>query len=296
MKRFALPLILALAVPALAGCSTTPAQDGILIVASTNVYGSIASTVAGDRATVVSIISGPNQDPHSYEAGARVQLELSRADIVIENGGGYDDFVDRLLAGAGNAGATVLNAVREFGISADPPGQELNEHVWYDLPTMARLAGTLADVLSELDPDHAGDYRANADEFAASVGALESRVAGLAVDHAGEMVVMTEPVPFYLLEAAGLDNVTPDAFSHAIEDGTGVPPALLGAMLDLLAGGGVSAVVYNEQTAGPETEQLLAAARAGDVPVIPVTETLPADTGYLAWMSATVDALEAALK
>lgn len=296
MTRFALPLVLALTIPALAGCTTPPADDGILIVASTNVYGSIAATVAGDRATVVSIISGPGQDPHSYEAGVRVQLELSRADIVIGNGGGYDDFVDTLLAGAGNADATVLKAVREFGISADPPGPEFNEHVWYDLPTMARLAGTLADVLSELDPDHAGDYRANAEAFTASVGDLESRVVALAVDDAGERVVMTEPVPFYLLEAAGLDNATPDAFSQAIEDGTGVPPAILGAMLDLLAEGGVSAVVYNEQTAGPETEQLLSAARAGGVPVIPVSETLPADSNYLAWMSATIDALAAALQ
>jgi zinc/manganese transport system substrate-binding protein len=282
--------------PALAACSTPAANDGILIVASTNVYGSIATAVAGGRATVVSIISEPSQDPHSYEAGPRVQLELSRADVVIANGGGYDDFVDTLLAGAGNPDVTILKAVSEFGISADLPGHEFNEHVWYDLPTMARLAGTLADALSTRDPDHAEGYRANAAAFTASVGSLESRVAGFAAAHAGDAVIMTEPVPFYLLEAAGLDNVTPDAFSHAIEDGTGVPPALLGAMLDLLAGGGVSAVVYNEQTSGPETEQLLAAARAGDVPVIPVTETLPADTGYLDWMSATVDALEAALK
>ena len=296
MKRLALPLILALTIPALAACSTSPAADGILIVASTNVYGSIASAVAGDRATVVSIISEPSQDPHSYEAGARVQLELSRADIVIANGGGYDDFVDTLLAGAGNPDATILKAVRDFGISAAPPGPEFNEHVWYDLPTMARLAGTLADVLSERDPDHADGYRANAATFTASIGGLESRVAALAAAHAGDAVIMTEPVPFYLLEAAGLDNVTPDAFSQAIEDGTGVPPALLGAMLDLLAEGTVSGVVYNEQTSGPETDQLLEAARAAGVPVIPVTETLPADTDYVAWMSTTIDALEAALQ
>jgi zinc/manganese transport system substrate-binding protein len=296
VKRLALPLVLALALPALAACSTPPADDGILIVASTNVYGSIASAVAGDRARVVSIIDGSNQDPHSYEANARVQLELSRADIVIENGGGYDDFVDTLLAGAGNAHVTVLDAVREFGISADPPGPDFNEHVWYDLPTMASLAGSLADALSELDADHGVEYRANAATFAASIGELEDRVAALAADHTGQRVVVTEPVPLYLLEAAGLDNVTPDAFSEAIEDGTGVPPALLEELLGLMSDGTVSVLVYNEQTTGPETERLLKAARAGGVAVVPVTETLPADTDYVAWMSATIDALAGALR
>lgn len=282
---------------ALSGCAApTPDDGGIRIVASTNVYGSIASSVAGDRASIVSIIDNPAQDPHSYEADARVQLELSRADIVIENGGGYDDFVTRLLAGAGSSDATVLNAVREFGVSAGPPGPDFNEHVWYDLPTMVSLAGTLASALAELDPDHAAEYRANSDAFGASAAALQQRIAALSRDHAGEKVMVTEPVPLYLLESAGLVNATPDAFSQAIEDGTGVPPALLGTMLDLLADGGVSALVYNEQTAGSETEQLLAAARAAGVPVVPVAETLPGGVDYLSWMSDTIDALAGALR
>lgn len=296
MKSAPIAVLAALALM-LSGCAApAPDDDGIRIVASTNVYGSIASSVAGDHANVVSIIDGSNQDPHSYEADARVQLELSRADIVIENGGGYDDFVDTLLAGADNPDATVLKGVRELGIDAEPPGPDFNEHVWYDLPAMATLVGTIADVLSELDPENAADFRANAASFTESVSRLEGRVAALAAQHAGEKVAVTEPVPLYLLEAAGLVNATPDAFSEAIEDGTGIPPALLQQMLDLMADGSLSALVYNEQTAGPETEQLLKAAGRSGLAVIPVTETLPADTDYIAWMSATIDALEKALQ
>lgn len=296
MKSAPIAVLAALALM-LSGCAApAPDDDGIRIVASTNVYGSIASSVAGDHANVVSIIDGSNQDPHSYEADARVQLELSRADIVIENGGGYDDFVDTLLAGADNPDATVLKGVRELGIDAEPPGPDFNEHVWYDLPAMATLVGTIADVLSELDPENAADFRANAASFTESVSRLEGRVAALAAQHAGEKVAVTEPVPLYLLEAAGLVNATPDAFSEAIEDGTGIPPALLQQMLDLMADGSLSTLVYNEQTAGPETEQLLKAAGRSGLAVIPVTETLPADTDYIAWMSATIDALEKALQ
>jgi zinc/manganese transport system substrate-binding protein len=298
VKRLGAVLVLALAVPALGACSTpTPdPDDGLLrIVASTDVYGSIAAAVAGDRASILSIIDEPGRDPHSYEADARVRLELARADIVIENGGGYDDFVDTLLAGAGNQDAVVLSAVREFGISAEPPGPDFNEHVWYDLPTMASLAQTLADALAEKDAAHAGEYRANAEQFVTSVEGLEQRVAAIAVDHSGERVAITEPVPLYLLDAAGLVDATPQGFSEAIEEGIGVAPDLLAEMLDLMASGTVAALVYNEQTTGPETERILAAAQADGVPVVRVAETLPAGVDYLHWMSATVDALVAAL-
>src|SRR5690554_4959959 len=109
------PILLAAALTVtLAGCApqSGAADDGtISVVASTNVYGNIAESVGGDLIEVTSIIDDPSQDPHSFEADARVQLALSKADIVIENGGGYDPFVHKLLAGLDIPGQTVLSAV-----------------------------------------------------------------------------------------------------------------------------------------------------------------------------------------
>lgn len=294
MKRITLPLILALATAGLVSCApTSEPASGVSVVASTNVYGSIAEQIAGQHATVTSIIDSPAQDPHSFEAGARVQLELSKADVVIANGGGYDDFVHKLLAGAGNTTGEVITAVDVSGFTETQISG--NEHVWYDLDTVQKIAATLGDTLSRIDPTHADDYRANVDAFTASVAGLSERVASIAHSHKGNTVMVTEPVPLYLLANAGLTNITPPELSAAIENGIGVPPAVLNTALALITGGKVDVVVYNKQTEGPETQQLLSAAAEHGTPSFGVTETIPDRLSYLEWMSTNIAAVEAAL-
>ncbi|MFB4309303.1 metal ABC transporter solute-binding protein, Zn/Mn family [Actinomadura sp. GTD37] len=289
-----------LAVSALlaAGCGsssgTAATADGpVSVVASTNVYGDIARQIGGGKVRVTSFISDPSQDPHSFEAGTRTRLALSKAAVVIENGGGYDDFMDTLLKGAGSK-AEVLNAVEASGRTA-PAGEELNEHVWYDLPSVARLADRISAALAKADPEDAETYSANARAFKAGLKTLEGKVAAIRAAHAGEGVAITEPVPVYLLEAAGLENRTPAEFSEAVEEGDDVPPRVLRDTLALLTGKKVRALVSNAQTGGPQTERLGEAAKEAGVPVVPVTETLPEGTGYIAWMDGNIAALRKAL-
>ena len=136
-------VLLTAAVLLLAGCSATQPDDGMIhIVASTNVYGDIAQTIGGDGVQVTSIIDDPAQDPHQFEANGRVQLALSRADIVIVNGGGYDDFATTMLAASGNDDARVIDAVELSGYDASADG--FNEHVWYDYPTVQTVAKAIA--------------------------------------------------------------------------------------------------------------------------------------------------------
>jgi len=283
---------------ALTGCSAASSgsstDDGkVRIVASTNVYGDIASTIAGDAVDVTSIMDDPAQDPHSFEASAQNQLAISKADIVIENGGGYDDFVGTMLKAAPNDKRTVLNVVDISGKKA--VDGELNEHVWYDFPTVQKLADRLVTALSKADPSQASTFTANAKSFGEKLTALENRTAELKTTYAGEGVAITEPVPLYLLESAGLENKTPEAFSEAIEEGTDVSPAVLQDMLGVIQGGSVKLLAYNEQTSGPETEKVLAAAKQAGVPVVPVTETLPSGKDYIGWMNANIDAVAKAL-
>jgi zinc/manganese transport system substrate-binding protein len=282
--------------PAGAGGATVaaPARDPIAVVTSTDVYGDIVSRVGGDRVAVTSIISDASQDPHSYEANPRTQLALSRARLVVANGGGYDDFIDTMLDSAGDADRTVLDAVAVSGRTA-PPGGELNEHVWYDLPAMAALAGRIADVLGTVEPAGAAQFRRNADAFRSVLAVLTARERDLRSGHAGAKVAVTEPVPLYLLEACGLRNVTPEEFSEAIEEGTDVPARLLAETVALVESGEVEALVYNEQSTGPQTERLRAAAERNGVPVVRVSETLPDGRSYVDWMGGTLDAVRDAL-
>ena len=270
------------------------AGGGVSVVASTNVYGDIVRQIAGDKVTVTSIISDPAADPHSYEANTRTQLDLSKADVVVENGGGYDDFVDTMLKAA-DSDATVLNAVELSGRTA-PAGGELNEHVWYDFPAMGKLADALTTALSAADPGNATTFTTNATAFKQKLQGLESTEAGIRAAHTGAGVAITEPVPGYLLEACGLANRTPEEFSEAIEEGTDVPAAVLNDTLALFTGKQVKLLAYNEQTSGPETEKVLQAAKDNQVGVVPVTETLPAGKDYVTWMTGNLAAVDSALR
>ncbi|MEU8310108.1 zinc ABC transporter substrate-binding protein [Actinomadura sp. NPDC048955] len=283
----------ALGASACGSSSGAGAAETVPVVASTNVYGDIARQIGGDRVKVTSFISDPAQDPHSFEAGTRTRLALSKAGVVIENGGGYDDFMETLLRGSGSK-ARVLNAVQISGKTA-PKGEELNEHVWYDLPSVALLADRISAALAEAAPEDARTFSSNAAAFKARLKALEEKVAAVRAAHAGDGVAVTEPVPVYLLEAAGLVDRTPEEFAEAVEEGDDVPPRALRDTLALLTDGKVRALVANVQTSGPQTDKVRKAAAGAGVPVVPVTETLPAGRDYVAWMDGTIAALQQAL-
>ena len=282
----------------LAGCGSSSSGTGgrpgtLSIVATTSVYGDIAATIGGKRVSVQSIIDDPSQDPHSYEPSARTQLALSRADVVIENGGGYDDFADRMLASVDHR-PTVLNAVRISGHTA-PPGGDLNEHVWYDATSMRRLVARLVSRPRRGRPRRQGGVPLPR-------GRLRPRARGPDPDrdgdqgaHAGEGVAITEPVPLYLLQACGLVNRTPPAFSEAVEAGQDVSVRVLNETTSLFAQHRVMLLAYNEQTSGAETQRVLAAAHAADVPVLGVTETLPTGEHYLGWMRGYLHRIKADL-
>lgn len=302
-----LVLLVGASVTLLAGCgsSTDSGSDGsasaapaasskVAVVASTDVYGDIVSVIGADRVSVTSVISDPDQDPHSYEASTQNQLALSKAQVVVENGGGYDDFVDRMLKSAGNSSAEVINAVKVSGRTA-PKGGELNEHVWYDFPAVAKIADRIAAALGKADPANAATYTKNADAFKADLKPLEAKEAQIRKEHGGEAIAITEPVPLYMTGASGLVDKTPTEFSEAIEEGDDVSPKVLQETLALFTGKQVEALVYNAQTSGPQTEKSEQAAKAAGIPVVPVTETLPSGKNYLTWMTGNVDALANAL-
>jgi zinc/manganese transport system substrate-binding protein len=280
--------------PGAASSSSTGAPKELTVVASTDVWGDVVRQIAGDSVRLTSIISDPDQDPHSYEASTTNQLALSKADLIIENGGGYDDFVETMLKTAGNDSATLINAVDLSGKKA-PAGGELNEHVWYDFPTVQKVATAITDDLSTALPGQAAQFRANAAAFTTKLDGLIAREATIKKAHAGEGVAITEPVSLYLLEAGGLVNKTPSAFSEAIEEGSDVPVPVLNDTLKLFRSGEVKLLAYNAQTSGPETEKVLTEAKSDHVGIVPVTETLPEGKDYVSWMTANLEAVSAAL-
>lgn len=283
MKRIALA---AAALLALTGCSAPAGDDGLVhIVASTSVWGTLAGQVAGDLASVTSLIDAPGVDPHSFEASARDQLAIVTADLVIENGGGYDPFMETLVGASGSA-ATVINAFDASGL----PGP--NEHVWYSFVGTERVVSKIVEELGSIDPQNSGTYAANGEALTAKIAELEKRANNLATE--GDVAV-TEPVPVYLLGAMGLTDATPSDFTEAIEEGNDVPPLALQEVLALLSDNKVRLLAYNSQTASPETERVRQAAEDAGIPVVDFTETLPEGADYVSWMTTNLDALATAI-
>jgi zinc/manganese transport system substrate-binding protein len=307
MKR--LVAVAAVVMLGVAGCSTSSGGDGssgsqtsssaggagpVNVVASTNVYGDIVKAIGGSAVSVTSIIDSPEKDPHEYEADARTQLALSKAQLVVENGGGYDDFVDTMLE-SDSTKPTLINVSEVSGRDQDPAEGEFNEHVWYDLPSVEKLAAQLVTDLSAAAPDQAPTFRSNAERLSAQLGQLQQDEAAIKAKHAGVGVAITEPVPLYLLEAAGLVNKTPEEFSEAIEQDTDVPPSVLKETENLFDTNQVRLLAYNAQTTSPQTEAIQGAAERNNIPVVSMTETLPPGQTYLSWMQANLQAVSTAL-
>jgi len=300
-SRLLAPLALVPFAVALAGCSTPASHAAgsgtsgtINVVASTDVWGSVASAIGGDHVKVTSIIDDPDKDPHEYQADARNQLAISQAQVAIANGGGYDDFVGKMVK-ASKKKPTVLTAATISGYDQHPSDGEFNEHLWYDFPTVHKVADRLEAAFEKADPSGKADFEANTKSFEGKLADLESTEGRLKSAHEGAGVTITEPVPLYMLDAIGLKNLTPEKFSEAIEQDTDVAPAVLKETLDLYSSGQVKLLAYNEQTSGPQTEDVLDAAKRNNVPVVAVTETLPKGKNYIEWMTANLDAIGKAL-
>lgn len=295
------------------GGQTTDSK--INVVASTSVYADIVSSIGGDKVSVTPIINKTSQDPHSYEATAQDKLAVSKARLVVENGGGYDGFLHTLADESKVEHDNIVTAVEVSGLvpadehsthtesSASAPAADghghshegFNEHVWYNFDAMAKLADVIAEKLGALDPGSASTFTANAGTFKSSLAGLSAKLKDIKGANDGAPVAITEPVPLYLLEAAGLSDKTPEGYSEAIEEGSDVPPAVLKETVDLVSAKGVRLLAYNSQTAGPQTETVRSAAEQAGVPVVEFTETLPEGRNYIQWMTSNVDAVAAAL-
>jgi zinc/manganese transport system substrate-binding protein len=288
------PVIAGVALLALAGCGTgsgpSTADGKIAVAASTNVWGSVANAVGGDRVSVDSLIDDASADPHAHPDKPEDATVLAGADLVVYNGGGYDDFFTKLIDGTG----TDAKQVDAFALSGR--GDGANEHVWYDLPTVKKVAEAIAADLSAIDPDHKATFAANATRFGTEVDALAAAAKQAGAAEPGAKVVATEPVAHYLLESAGLTDATPAEFSEAIEEETDPPVSALAETTGLITGRRVVILVANAQTETAITDSLIESARDSGIPVVTVTETLPQGvTSYVEWMTKQVDAIAGAL-
>jgi zinc/manganese transport system substrate-binding protein len=275
-----------------AGCGSPRHTGGALrVVAAENAYGDIAAQLGGARVSVTSLLSEPNADPHLFQPGTSAGLAVAQAQLVIQNGAGYDAFASKLETASPSGARVVVTVADIVGVR----GRDANPHLWYDVPALRDVAAAIEAGLAQVDPAHAAGYRARLRRFTVSLRPLLAEVRRIRARFAGVAVAYTEPVPGYLVDAAGLVNLAPSSFTRAIEDGTEPPPQAVAAMESLLRGRKVRALLYNSQAVSPLTARMRDAARHAGIPVVAVTETLPRGTSFQHWQLAQARALYEAL-
>jgi zinc/manganese transport system substrate-binding protein len=283
----------------LAGCGgTSPVGAGsgtIAAVGAENEYANVIEQIGGKYVKVTAIESNPNTDPHTFEASPSVAEAVGAASLLIENGVGYDTYMEKIES-AGGAGSDssrkVINVQHLLGLPDSTP----NPHLWYKPQTMPAVAKALVGDLSALAPAHAAYFEENAKRFEASLKPWYAAIAKFKATYPNTPVATTEPVGDYMLEAAGTNNLTPFPLQADIMNGTDPAPQLVTLQNSLFSGHKVKVFVHNQQVTDSLTESFVQAAKHAGIPVVGVYETMPTPGyNYQSWMLAEVKALEKAV-
>ncbi len=281
----AMALLAALA----AGAGGRAADGKIALVAAENFYGDVARQIGGERVSVASIMSNPDQDPHLFEVSPAVIRSIAAAQIVIYNGADYDPWMAKLLKATPKPERAVIVAADLLGRKAGD-----NPHLWYDPATMPAVASRLADALAAADPAHKGDYDARLQTFLASLEPLKQKIAAIAGKYAGVAVTASEPV-FGEMAAALKLKMRNERFQLAIMNDTEPSARDVAAFERDLKTHKVRVMFYNKQASNKVVQHLVELAHASNIPVVGVTETAPPGQSYQDWMSSQLDETEHAL-
>jgi len=285
---------------------TREGQTGtVKVVTSTNVWASIVEILGGEWVEVTPLIQDPVQDPHSYEASARDQLAVNEAELVVANGGGYDEFLDQLVS-ASEGERVFLKLVEgehhhsdESITHSDETRSEHehdNEHIWYDFAAVTHAAEEIVAAIVELRPESFETVNKNYDFLISEISNLKIRVEATCGKTTCVGFLATESVGNLLLEDSGFVDQTPEELANAIEEDSEVPPAAFKQAQDMIKNKVISFLVVNEQVSDPVTQQLEKLAKERGLPVIRFSEIITnPNWDYLDWMANNVDLIQEAV-
>jgi zinc/manganese transport system substrate-binding protein len=281
------------------GCSSggtsTDAANGTTVInaiGAENEYANVLSQIGGKYVHVSSILNNPNTDPHTFEASPSVAAEVSAAQLIVQNGVGYDTFMNKIESADPNPKRKVIVVQHLLGLPDDTP----NPHLWYSPKTMPAAAKAMAAALSAMLPAHKAFFQANLVKFDKSLIPWFNAIAAFKAKYPDTPVATTEPVADYMLQAAGTDNLTPWAFQADIMNGVDPTPQDIALENGFFAKHTVKVFCYNQQVVDALTTSIRETALKDGVPVVGVYETMPTPGyDYQSWMLAEVNALTKAV-
>jgi len=314
MKRIPLALLPALALVTVAGCggSASSDDDRPTVAASFYPYAFIAEQVGGSHITVTNLTS-PGTEPHDLELRPKQVAMVHDADLVIyqhEFQAAVDDAVDQ----AGRSDDSTIDVADLVELHAATEDEHADEHedgdhaededghdhdhgssdphLWLDPNNLVPVAQTVAERLAGIDPDHAADYRANADQLITELQDLDSAFTSGLAQCERDTIVTSHAAFGYLAERYGLEQL-PIAGIDPSNEPSG---RQLAQITDEVKAHGIT-TVFTEELVDPANAETIASATGVKVATLDPIEGLGPDTKdetYLTLMRKNLDALRAA--
>ncbi|MFZ0169903.1 MAG: zinc ABC transporter substrate-binding protein [Candidatus Dormiibacterota bacterium] len=265
----------------------------IVAVGAENEYANVIGQIGGSYVSVSAIESNPNTDPHTFEVSPAVAEVVSKASLIVQNGVGYDAYMNHIEAASPNSNRKVIVVQSLLGL----PDSTRNPHLWYKPHTMSAVANAVANDLAHLDPAHASYFRVRATAFDRSLQSWYRDIANVKKAFPHVAVAVTEPVGDYMLNAVGANILTPWSLQADVMNGVDPSPQDVATEQNLFSQHRVKVFLYNQQVTDSLTVSFLSLARRYHIPVVGVYETMPTPGyDYQSWMLAEVNALKAALQ
>src|SRR5580698_2273809 len=144
------------------GASASTTKPNVInAVGAENEYANVLSQIGGKYVKVSSILNNPNTDPHTFEASTSVAQAVSQAELIVQNGVGYDGFMNDIESASPNPGRTIIVVQHVLRLPNSTP----NPHLWYNPKTMPAVAKVMTTDLAEIDPSHKAYFQARLRSF-----------------------------------------------------------------------------------------------------------------------------------
>ncbi len=257
-----LPLAIVLALFPLSSPGSAGAQQGehLRVVATFSILGDIVWNVAGD-AVDLTVMVGPDGDAHTFEPNPDQIGALADADLIVENGAGFEPWLDDVYEASGSSATRVTVteglALLAFAGNQHEDGHEDEDHTaedghdhgdhdphaWHDVANVIHEAGTIRDALSAADPANAATYAANADTYIAQLQTLDADIrAQVETIPPEERVLFTSHDSLaYFARAYGF-SIAGSAFGSVSTEAADPSAGEIAALIDEIREAGVPAI------------------------------------------------------
>ncbi|MBA3948058.1 MAG: zinc ABC transporter substrate-binding protein [Herpetosiphonaceae bacterium] len=272
--------------------ATSGAAGNVLhIVAGENFWGSIATQLGGTHAALTSIVLDPNTDPHEYESNTNDARAFAQADYVILNGGGYDDWGQKLLDANAAPKRKVFTVATLLGKKEGD-----NPHFWYNPTYVEQVADQITADYKALDPADADYFTQQRTAFATALKPFHDRIAAIKAAYSKQKVGATESIFVYFADALGLDLISPSEFMQAVAEGNDPPVSTMAEFQRQVTQKQITVLVYNVQAGSAVTTNLKQLANDKQIPVVGISETLqPPEATFQDWQDTQLQAIQKAL-